>query len=143
MELNRTVARILQAQGKAVETIALTLVGNTMAFSNQEFYSVEKEVEAFVESIRPSARNRSEFDIYYQINDQTIEIGEVRSVWQNQPDETFEVPSVKIIYIRNRQVWKILWMRKTFKCEATFYSLNDALDVVKQGCRAYFSPTHK
>lgn len=110
-----------------------------MAFNDLEFHAVKKEVEAFVESRQPPVHIRPELDIYYRIDNQTIEIGEVRPVWKGEPEERFEMPSARITYIRSQKAWKIYWCRANGKWEwyATFYTLSDSLDVVGQdyhGC---------
>ncbi|EHW3394839.1 hypothetical protein ABGB90_004991, partial [Escherichia coli] len=53
-----------------------------MAFNDLEYQAVKKEVHQFIESIRPPEHIRNELDIVYSINDQTIDIGEQRPVWQ-------------------------------------------------------------
>lgn len=53
-----------------------------MAFTDLEYQAVKKEVHQFIESIRPPEHIRNELDIVYSINDQTIDIGEQRPVWQ-------------------------------------------------------------
>ncbi|ENC3121100.1 hypothetical protein ABJU35_004472, partial [Escherichia coli] len=53
-----------------------------MAFTDLEYQAVKKEVNQFIESIRPPEHIRNELDIVYSINDQTIDIGEQRPVWQ-------------------------------------------------------------
>ncbi len=60
-----------------------------MAFNDLEYQAVKKEVHQFIESIRPPEHIRNELDIVYSINDQTIDIGEQRPVWQgNQVKQT-------------------------------------------------------
>ncbi|EKH9141988.1 hypothetical protein PAN28_005445, partial [Escherichia coli] len=59
-----------------------------MAFTDLEYQAVKKEVHQFIESIRPPEHIRNELDIVYSINDQTIDIGEQRPVWQGNPGET-------------------------------------------------------
>lgn len=103
-----------------------------MAFTDLEYQAVKKEVHQFIESIRPPEHIRNELDMVYSINDQTIDIGEQRPVWQGKPDETNVLPSARIKYIRSLDRWKIYWMRKDMKWHlySTELSLADALKVV-------------
>ena len=92
-----------------------------MAFTDLEYQAVKKEVHQFIESIRPPEHIRNELDIVYSINDQTIDIGEQRPVWQGNPGETNILPSA------------IYWMRKDMKWHqySTELSLTDALELVR------------
>ncbi|EET4456608.1 DUF3024 domain-containing protein [Escherichia coli] len=104
-----------------------------MAFTDLEYQAVKKEVHQFIESIRPPEHIRNELDIVYSINDQTIDIGEQRPVWQGNPGETNILPSARIKYIRSLDRWKIYWMRKDMKWHqySTELSLTDALELVR------------
>ncbi|EIN5608930.1 DUF3024 domain-containing protein [Salmonella enterica] len=103
-----------------------------MAFTDLEYQAVKKEVHQFIESIRPPEHIRNELDIVYSINDQTIDIGEQRPVWQGKPGETSDLPSARIKYIRSLDRWKIYWMRKDMRWHLydTAETLTEALEVV-------------
>ncbi|MDF1895062.1 DUF3024 domain-containing protein [Rahnella contaminans] len=88
-----------------------------MAFNDLEYHAVKKEVEAFVESIRPPAHVRNELDIVFTIDDQSIEIGEKRPVWRGEPGEFSVLTSAKITYVRTQKVWNLYWMRASEKWE--------------------------
>lgn len=110
-----------------------------MAFNDLEFHAVNKEVKRFVQSIRPPAHLRNELDVVYSINGQTIDIGQLRPVWQGEPGETYTLPSARIKYIRSFDRWKIYWMRKDMEWHlySMELSLSDALEVVRvdpDGC---------
>lgn len=104
-----------------------------MAFTDLEYQAVNKEVQQFVDSIRPPESVRHELDIVYSINDQTIDIGEQRPVWQGKPGETSALPSARIKYIRSLDRWKIYWMRKDMKWHlySVELTLAEALEVIR------------
>ncbi|MFK3708671.1 DUF3024 domain-containing protein [Klebsiella sp. NPDC088457] len=104
-----------------------------MAFNDLEYHAVNKEVRQFVDSIRPTAHVRKELDIVYSINDQTIEIGEQRPIWNGEPGETNILPSVRIKYFRTQRQWKLYWMRKDMRWHLydTAETLTEALEVVR------------
>ncbi|MBU9815510.1 DUF3024 domain-containing protein [Rahnella sp. C60] len=110
-----------------------------MAFNDLEYHAVKKEVEAFVESIRPPAHVRNELDIVFTIDDQSIEIGEKRPVWRGEPGEFSLLTSAKITYVRTQKGWKLYWMRASEKWELyqTADTLTEALEMVRvdaHGC---------
>ncbi|WP_369788348.1 DUF3024 domain-containing protein [Rouxiella sp. WC2420] len=98
-----------------------------MAFNDLEYHAVQKEVAAFLESIRPAPHIRKEIDIVFTINDQTIEIGEKRPVWRGEPGEMSVLTSAKITYVRSEKIWNLYWMRGTLKWE--LYSAERTLAV--------------
>lgn len=104
-----------------------------MAFNDLEYYSVKKEVAAFVESIRPPVYVRNELDIVFTIDDQSIEIGEKRPVWRGELGEFSVITSAKITYVRTNNVWKLYWKRASLKWELfhTTDTLTDALEKVR------------
>ncbi|WP_202303731.1 DUF3024 domain-containing protein [Dryocola clanedunensis] len=104
-----------------------------MAFNDLEYHAVNKEVKAFVDSIRPPEHVRKELDMVYNIEDQTIEIGALRPVWRGEPGETHFLPSVRIKYIRSLKRWKLYWMRQDLKWHLydTTETLTEALEVVR------------
>ncbi|HEC5301781.1 TPA: DUF3024 domain-containing protein [Enterobacter asburiae] len=104
-----------------------------MAFNDLEYHAVDMEVKQYVDSIRPPEHIRRELDIVYSITDQTIDIGQLRPVWQGEPGETHILPNARIKYIRSIDRWKLYWMRKDLKWHlySTELSLADALEVVR------------
>lgn len=110
-----------------------------MAFTDLEYQAVKKEVQQFVDSIRPPENVRHELDIVYSITEQTIDIGEQRPIWQGKPGETSIHPSVRIRYFRAQHQWKLYWMRRDMKWYLydTEETLTGALEVVRadpDGC---------
>lgn len=104
-----------------------------MAFNDLEYHAVKKEVDQFIESIRPPEHVRSELDIVFNITDQDIDIGELRPVWHGSPGEKSIHPSVRIKYVRTGSTWKLYWMRSDMKWHLydEVKTLTEALEVVR------------
>jgi hypothetical protein len=71
-------------------------------------------MENFLESERPPADMRSQLDINYLIEGQSVIINEVRPAWENK-DEYREYPVAKATYVRTKNHWKVFWLRADFK----------------------------
>lgn len=105
-----------------------------MAFNDLEFHAVKKEVEAFVESTRPPEHLRDQVDNAYRIDDQTVELFQIRPpTWRGELGEMTELPTAKITYARTQNEWKLFWQRANFKWELfeTTKTLRDALEIVR------------
>ena len=88
-----------------------------MAFTELEAKRVERGLAAFLKKRRPSAHLRSEVDISYRIDGQSVEIFEIRPRW-NDPTVKVESPFAKTVFVRSRQAWKIYWRRADLKWHA-------------------------
>lgn len=71
---------------------------------------IEKQIERFVESIRPPQEIRKQLNIGFKYNNYTLEIYEIRPRWDNEK-EVVHTPVAKTRYIKKQEVWKIYWMR--------------------------------
>ena len=85
-----------------------------MAFSESELRKYEKVVHAFIEKKRPPVHIRDKVDLGYRIKGQSVEIFEVRSVW-NKPGEKIEIPIAKTTYVRTQKLWRVYWQRADLK----------------------------
>jgi len=85
-----------------------------MAISEFEIKKCEKELEAFMKVRRPPAHIRNELDLAYKIEDQSVEIFEVRPQWRN-PAEKMEHPVAKATFVKSQKCWKIFWQRSDLK----------------------------
>ena len=85
-----------------------------MALSEHERYRFEKPVRAFVEARRPPPHVRPEVDLSYRIENQSVELFEVRPAFQ-RPDEMIEHAIAKATYVKSAKMWKIYWMRADLK----------------------------
>ena len=74
----------------------------------------EKLVAAFVERHRPPVHVRDRVDLGLRIEGQSVEIFEIRPVWQS-PDKKIEEAVAKATYVKTRRVWKVYWQRADLK----------------------------
>jgi hypothetical protein len=85
-----------------------------MAFSEFEIKKCEKAVKAFIAKHRPPAHIRKELDFSYRIENQSVEIFEVRPRWDN-PTQIIEHSIAKATYVKTKGIWKIYWQRADLK----------------------------
>ncbi|MDZ7805055.1 DUF3024 domain-containing protein [Thiohalophilus sp.] len=85
-----------------------------MAFSEFEKRKYEKLVGDYVEKHRPPPHVRKELDLSFRIEGQSIELFEIRPLWDN-PNERIEEPVAKATYIKRQDTWKIYWQRADLK----------------------------
>jgi len=93
-----------------------------MAFDVATRQRIERDVAAYVASIRPPALCRDEFDIDYRIYQQSIEIVAIR------PGNLMRYPVAKATYIRTRDVWRIYWRKRDHKWHG-YLQLPEASDL--------------
>ena len=55
-------------------------------------------------------RFRDEVDLAFRIDDQSIEIFEIRALWRH-PGEKVESSVAKATYVKSREAWKVYWKR--------------------------------
>lgn len=77
-----------------------------MAFDAATHNHIEREVAAYVDSVRPPALCRDEFDVGYRVYDQSIEIFEIQQA-PLRADSDLYTPVAKATYVRTRNVWKL------------------------------------
>lgn len=85
-----------------------------MALSELEIKKCEKLVGKYVERHRPPPHMRNELDLAYRIENQSVDIFEIRPWWKN-PEKKIEEPVAKAIYVKSRGTWKIYWQRADLK----------------------------
>lgn len=85
-----------------------------MAISEFEIKRCEKLVGGYVEKHRPPPHIRHEVDLSYRIKDQSIEIFELRALWNNQ-DQKIESMVAKTTYVKKSGLWKVYWQRADLK----------------------------
>lgn len=85
-----------------------------MAFTDFERKRCEKAVAEFVEQRRPPAHLRSKVDLGYRIKGQSVELFQIRPLW-NDPRKRFEEPVAKATYVKKHRVWKVYWQRADLK----------------------------
>lgn len=85
-----------------------------MPFNDLEHKHHEKLVGQFIEQRRPAPHIRKELDLDFRIDGQSIQIFEIRPVWNN-PSKKLESPAAKATWIKTQKCWKVFWMRADLK----------------------------
>ena len=85
-----------------------------MALSEFESKNVEKAISRFMERRRPPPHIRPKLDLGYHLSGQSIEIYEIRPVWNN-PKKKSEHSVAKATYVKARAIWKVYWKRADLK----------------------------
>lgn len=85
-----------------------------MAFTEKERTKWEPIVTAFIERRRPPEHLRSQVDLKYTFDDQSIIIFEERQHWQN-PEKKIRNKVAKATWVRSQQVWNIYWQQQDLK----------------------------
>lgn len=106
-----------------------------MALSEFETKRIEELASLCIEQLRPPEHIRQKVDISFRIQDQSVEIYEVRPQWQN-PDRKIEVPIAKATYVKTTHTWKVFWQRADMKwhrydVQSEVASLEDFFSIVK------------
>ena len=105
-----------------------------MTLSEFEIKKVKNAAEAFLSVKRPPPHIRKQLDIGYRIDDQSVEIFEVRPDWRDE-SVILEYPIAKATYVKTRKAWKIFWQRADLKWHsyepvATVKSIEEFFDAV-------------
>jgi len=113
-----------------------------MAISEFELKRCEREVEKFLEKRRPPVHIRSQLDFGYRIENQCVELFEVRPQW-NDPEKILELPFAKATYVKKEKLWKVYWQRQDLKWHSyapvpTVKYFEDFLAVVSEDENACF-----
>ncbi len=98
-------------------------------------------LENFLEKRRPPEHIRSQVDLNYKIENQSVIIFEVRPHWQNR-DKNIERPVAKTTWVNIQKVWKVYWMRSDLKWHSydpkpivkNIEGFLDAVDQDAHGC---------
>ncbi|MGA7948637.1 MAG: DUF3024 domain-containing protein [Thiobacillaceae bacterium] len=85
-----------------------------MAFNELERKRVEKTVDRFIQANRPAPHIRSQLDLGFRLQGQSVELFEIRPVW-NDPSRKMKSPVAKATYVKTQNVWKVYWMRADLK----------------------------
>jgi hypothetical protein len=73
-----------------------------MALSEFEIKKIQKVVGQYIEKHRPPAEMGNEVDLSFRILGQSVEIFEIRALW-NDPKEKIEEPVAKATYVKAQQ----------------------------------------
>ena len=113
-----------------------------MALSEFEQKKCEKIVRQYIEKRRPPAHMRNEIDLSFRVKGQSVEIFEIRPMWNNK-NEKIEESVAKTTYVKSRNIWKVFWQRADLKWhrydpEPEVKTLEEFLDVVERDEYACF-----
>jgi hypothetical protein len=103
-----------------------------MALSEFEIEKVKTVMESFIAKRRPPEEIRDEVDLFYRIENQSVEIYELRALY-HRVGEKIESPIAKTTYNRASGKWKIFWMRSDLKWHG--YSEQREVNDIKQFVR--------
>lgn len=85
-----------------------------MAVSEFELKRIEKMMEAYLEKTRPPVHIRNELDIGRRIENQSVELFEIRPAFQ-RPDQKIAHAIAKATYVKSAKEWRLYWMRADLK----------------------------
>jgi len=85
-----------------------------MALSELELKRCERDITRFMEQRRPPVHIRSELDLGYRIEGESVQIFEIRPDSRDNSVKR-ETPVAKATYIRSTNRWRIFWMRPDLK----------------------------
>lgn len=81
-----------------------------MTFSESARNRIEKIMDEYLKVSRPPIHIRDKLDIGYRIENQSVEIFEIRPAF-NKPGEKTEHSVAKATFVKRSDNWKIYWMR--------------------------------
>jgi hypothetical protein len=112
-----------------------------MALTELERKRCEKALADFMARRRPPPHGRDQLDLGYTMEDQSIEIFEIRPDWKDAGVRQ-ESPVAKATFVRTKGNWKVFWMRADLKWHGyqpkaevnTFKEFLGAVDRDAHGC---------
>lgn len=81
-----------------------------MAIDIMKTVDIIELMENYLEKTRPPEHMRHQIDIGYQIENQSVILFEARPFWNN-PTQIMQEPYAKATFVKNKNAWKIYWMR--------------------------------
>lgn len=113
-----------------------------MSLSEFEIKRIEKHLGSFINARRPAPHIRHEVDLSYRIDNQNVEIYEIRALW-NDPEKKIESPIAKATFIKKDKIWKVYWMRQdlkwhSYKPEPVVKTIEEFVSLVDQDKNACF-----
>lgn len=85
-----------------------------MALNEIEAARVRRVANQFLERRRPVPSIRSQVDLNFRIEGQSLVVFEIRPVWDD-PTKTNELKIAKAMFVRSRSKWRIFWQRADLK----------------------------
>lgn len=113
-----------------------------MEFTKSEFKFYAVAVEAYIEQLRPPKELRNKIDISYLIENQSVEIFEIRPHFIRS-NKKIENAVAKTTYDKNKNIWKIYrhtgdFQWNTYEPKPEVNTLVAFLDIVKEDEHGYF-----
>lgn len=98
-------------------------------------------MENYLDKIRPPEEIRPKLDLGYKIDGQSIELFEIRPVW-NDPSRIQHLSYARTTFIKSKNKWKMFWMRADLKWHGYTPNLYvkelkkvlEIIDADEQGC---------
>lgn len=85
-----------------------------MSLDSLKYLEIIEAMEQFLERRRPPEHIRKELDFGYKIENQSIEIFEIRPSWR-EPNTLKESSVAKTTFVSSKNCWKVFWMRSDLK----------------------------
>lgn len=110
-----------------------------MAIDALQTLDVIEAMENFIARKRPPEHIRSQLDLGYKIEGQSIFIFEIRPQWDN-PEVIREHPVAKTTFVKAKNHWKIFWMRADLNWHS--YSPEPIVNSVNEFCKLVEEDKH-
>lgn len=112
-----------------------------MAINESFRKRIETIMDDYLNITRPPIHLREKLDIGYRIENQSVEVFEIRPVFL-KPSQKIEQPAAKATFVKRSGIWKIYWMRADLKWHRyepvpDVYDLESFLSVIEDdhyGC---------
>ncbi|AMS26975.1 hypothetical protein AEM51_08060 [Bacteroidetes bacterium UKL13-3] len=88
-----------------------------MALEIFSMVDIIETMENYIEKNRPEPEIRPLLDIGYEISGQSVILHEIRPRWNN-PSEIHHSAYAKTTFVKNKNCWKVFWMRASGKWES-------------------------
>lgn len=85
-----------------------------MTLSDQHILEINSAAKSFLVARQPPKHIRKQLDVGYRIEGQSVFIFEIRPAWDN-PDKIIEIPVAKTTFVKQKDHWKVYWMRADLK----------------------------
>lgn len=81
-----------------------------MALDVTKSIDIIETMENYIAKVRPVPEIRNKLDLNYEIKDQSVILNEIRPAWNN-PKKILTSGYAKATFVKNKNVWKIYWIR--------------------------------
>jgi hypothetical protein len=114
-----------------------------VSLTELEVARIRKAVGAFVERRRPQPHIRPKLDLGFEVAGQSVELFEIRPVWNDASAEKQRHPFAKATYTRTTGRWRIFWRRQDLKWHGyepapEVATIEDVLKIVEEDRHACF-----